>query len=151
MIVGVDFSTFAVHTAWVVEGEAPRRWHLELDGRPKRNLIDRVREVRLQWPADVEWVAIEYPVGRSRRTDKALCSVLGAITRSVPRQAGVAWPSTWQVRSAVGATADEKPAAHAALKMHFANPLDDWDEHELDALVVSLGFQIILNQQEEDV
>lgn len=143
-VVGVDLSTLRVNTAWM-SGTGPKRWHCDLG---KGHIIDRVRRVHMVWPATVTEIAIEYPFGRSRLGAGSLMAVVGAITKSTPSYARVAWPSSGDLRAALGAR-NTKDDAVRALHEHV-NPRDlpGWDEHELDALVTCLGWTLILNSQD---
>lgn len=145
-VVGVDLSTFRVNTAWVMRGCACR-WHVDL-GTNKVRLIDRVRAVRMQWPLDVTEVVIEMPYGPNRQTDKSLMAVVGAITRSVPKQARVSWISSGDLRKSLGAKNSKESAFYVLSKVWPAQQIEGWDEHEMDALVSCLGWTRILNDQE---
>lgn len=176
MIVGVDVSSYRIDLAWVQDGR-PCRWHQELP--KKAHLIDRLRSIRVEWPRtrpfdlsqighvnppafaerlktahDVTDVAIEYPFGRGNAV-AALMATVGVITRQAPPWARVAWPSSGELRAAIGAKntkAEAHAFVHAAvcpIENDMGNcPIGDWDEHELDALVACLGWSKILEAQE---
>ena len=104
-------------------------------------------------------IAIEMPFTPQRTAIAALMATVGVITRQAPTWARVAWPSSGELRTAIGAK-NTKDSAHAALRRQFElrsvqinDPkqpwgLAGWDEHELDALVACLGWQKILEAQE---
>lgn len=164
MIVGVDVSSKRIDLAWLENGK-PCRWHQEL---PKGHLIDRLRAIEIKWPTgpgvrwgryedpqpewDTEEIAVEMPFGQSRKSVAALMSVVGIVTRQAPPWARVAWPSSQELRAAIGAR-NNKTDAHNAIRWHMSDgvhqsTVEDWDEHELDALVACLGWTKILAQQE---
>lgn len=150
MIVGVDVSTFAVHTAWLENG-SPRRWHCEL-GTKNDHVIDRIRSVHMIWPASVEEIVIEYPYSVSRETNAHLMAVVGAITKSAPSYCRVTWESSLRLRQAIGAKNTKKDAASALVwaappLMKRAADLVFWSDHEIDALVACIGWGNILTQQ----
>ncbi len=158
MIVGVDVSSYRVDLAWLdarpqfraPDRFHPERWHVLL-GTSKDHLIDRVRQVRVVWPLDVSEVAIEYPPPRNYATTAALMAVIGAITKSAPAYARVAWPTPGELRRAIGA-ANGKEAASKRLDeiAHMKGwNLDEWDEHERDALVACMGWTVILDRQDQ--
>lgn len=156
MIVGVDVSSRRIDLAWLENGK-PCRWHQEL---AKGHLIDRLRSISIQWPnympagadvwVDVTDIAIEYPFGRGNAI-AALMATVGVITRQAPPWARVAWPSSGELRAAIGAK-NTKDSAHFEVRLLFANPelrmLEGWDEHELDALVACIGWTRILAAQD---
>jgi hypothetical protein len=157
MVVGVDVSSYRVDLAWLDyhpdlwDGQRlkPERCHFIL-GTSKDHLIDRVRNVRIVWPLDVTEVAIEYPPPRNYATTAALMAVIGAITKSVPTMARVAWPSVREVRDAIESPygkADSHERLDEIARMKGWN-IDEWDEHERDALIACVAWEIILNQQE---
>lgn len=165
MIVGVDVSSKRIDLAWLEDGR-PQRWHQQLD--PKAHLIDRLRSIHIQWPMgtisidmpephgtvttlsegwDVTDVAIEMPFGQSRKSVGALMATVGVVTKQTPGWARVAWPSSGELRQAIGAK-NTKQDAHlmvrgACYPDHLVTVLD-WDEHELDALVAAVGWTRIL-------
>lgn len=156
MIVGVDVSSRRVDLAWLEDGR-PQRWHQELGG-PKTHLIDRLRSIHVQWP-DV-WsypenaltdIAIEMPFGQSRKSVGALMATVGVVTKQAPYWARVAWPSSGELRGAIGCARNTK--LDAMLRIHELYP-ETWDtahpydEHERDALVACLGWTRILEAQE---
>lgn len=172
MIVGVDVSSRAIHLAWLENGK-PQRWHQEL---AKGHLIDRLRSIDIRWPrdretlmpgtedgphiimkrglfdpvqSDVTDVAIEYPFGRGNAI-AALMSTVGVITRQAPPWARVAWPSSQELRAAIGAknTKDEAHRRLIYLAVERGWKLVEWDEHELDALTACIGWTRILEQQD---
>jgi hypothetical protein len=158
MVVGVDVSSHQINLAWLEDGK-PQRWHQEL---PKGHLIDRLRSINIRWPrtgtillgedgADVTDVAIEYPFGRGNAI-AALMATTGIITRQAPPWARVAWPSSGELRAAIGAR-NTKDSAHTALWTLMPcsaphHPLEQWNEHELDALVACIGWTAILKAQD---
>jgi hypothetical protein len=165
VIVGVDISTFAIHTAWIEDGR-PRRWHQiigdrKLRAKKQEDVIDAARRVRVQWPNDifpnypgaghgVTDIAIEYPFGRSKDTCTTLGAILGIVTRQAPPWARVAWPSSGELRAAIGAK-NTKLAAHWAvgeIMLVAGDGLTGWDEHELDALVACVGWTRVLQAQD---
>lgn len=164
MIVGVDVSSRRIDLAWLENGR-PCRWHQEL---AKGHLIDRLRSIRVEWPSrpflysdmactqvkqpgfDTTEVAIEYPFGRGNAI-AALMATTGIITRQAPPWARVAWPSAGELRAAIGAK-NTKSSAHTELCALMAEYggwlIDDWDEHELDALTACIGWTRILEANE---
>jgi hypothetical protein len=160
VIVGVDVSSRRIDLAWLENGK-PQRWHQELGG-PKTHLIDRLRLIAVRWPPmdalkliDVTDIAIEMPFGQSRTSIGALMAVVGIITSQAPPWARVAWPSSGELRQALGAR-NTKDSAHLAIRTHFHHgdttfhcDLDGWDEHELDALTACIGWTRILQAQDD--
>jgi hypothetical protein len=157
MIVGVDVSSRRIDWAWIEDGK-PQRAHLEL-GTAKTHLIDRVREAHwITWPQGADWdttdVAIEMPFGQSRKSVSALMATVGAVTASVPGWARVAWPSSGELRAAIGAK-NTKQSAHEMVSevagLHYYVGTETnwyWNEHELDALTACIGWTRILAQQD---
>lgn len=179
-IVGIDVSSRRVDLAWLEDGH-PQRWHQEL-GDSKTHLIDRLRTIRIQWPdwipetitrpydgavfpsSRVDWapghgmtdIAIEYPYAPQRTAIAALMATVGIITRQAPTWARVAWPSSGELRAAIGAR-NNKQDAHTRLWNAYPWTLGDfreirdgWDEHELDALVACIGWTRILAAQDAE-
>lgn len=154
-VVGVDVSSRRVDLAWLENGK-PCRWHQDLGG-PKTHLIDRLRSIRINWPPDehqglpaghgITDVAVEYPFGRGNAI-AALMATVGVITRQAPPWARVAWPSSGELRAAIGAR-NTKDSAHGILYLWHAGQLDGWDEHELDALIACIGWTRILAAQDD--
>lgn len=166
MVVGVDVSSRRIDLAWLDNG-VPKRWHQDLGN---GHLIDRLREIRIKWPTstgylgphgemgcdspggfDITEVAIEYPFAAQRVAIAALMATVGVITKQAPTWARVAWPSSNELRKAIGAK-NTKASAHDAL-LEAAWVMDwtevpDYDEHEKDALVAALGWANILSAQE---
>lgn len=155
-IVGVDLSTYRIDLAWLDEHGRPQRWHQELGG-PKVDTIDRLRAIEIRWPtscalphgADVTEVCIEWPWGRGKALPP-LMAVTGIVTRQAPRWARVSWAKCQDLRAAIGAKNTKVAAVTALLHMDDLNidELDQWDEHELDALVTCVGWTRILEGQE---
>lgn len=169
MIVGVDVSSRRVDLAWLEDGK-PCRWHQEL---AKGHLIDRLRSIDIHWPIvqprdhlpdnalppgyqrrteDVTDVAVEYPFGRGNAI-AALMATVGVITRQAPPWARVAWPSSGELRTAIGAKNTKDDAWNQL--MHGINwpydvyqDINEWDEHECDALVACIGWTRILEANE---
>ena len=158
-IVGVDLSSKQINLAWLDENGKPQRWHQALEG---KHLIDRLRSIQITWPGDAGrgWetteVAIEKPFSQSRRSTAALSAVVGIVTRQAPPWARVAWPSSGELRAAIGAK-NNKADAHEAIVYGVGEypwqvtpyELHHWDEHELDALVACIGWQKILESQDD--
>jgi hypothetical protein len=163
MIVGVDVSSKRIDLAWIHPPDgSPMRWHQDLTVKGRNNeLIDRLRRIRIQWPAwgnwkpgdDVTDVVIEYPFAPQRRSIAALGAVVGIVTRQAPPWARVAWPSAGELRQAIGAK-NTKASAHEAIRdllrdgSNHADQIPGWDEHELDALVACIGWTKILEANE---
>ena len=150
MIVGVDVSSHQINLAWLENGK-PQRWHQEL-GDAKTPVIDRVRKARIRWhdalaPLEPDEICIEYPYSVNRQTNATLMAVVGAVTASAPRWARVAWPSSGELRAAIGAK-NRKVDAHAALELNYGFDLAGFDEHECDALVAAVGWAAILQAQD---
>lgn len=150
MIVGFDISTRRIDWAWIssVHG-CPMCEHRDL-GSGKAALIDRVQNVRyLGLPMNVTEACIEYPYSVNRQTNASLMAVVGAVTARVPSGTRVSWVSSQDLRAAIGAV-NTKEAAHDAIRRLYSPHvrLDQWDEHELDALVAMRGWENILNAQE---
>lgn len=152
MIVGVDVSSRRIDLAWVEDGR-PCRWHQELGG-PKTHLIDRLRSIHMLWPdggQGITDVAIEMPFGQSRSSVGALMAVVGIITLQAPYWARVAWPSSGELRAAIGAPNRKYDAGLRIQTLcNLPHPSDPnaWDEHELDALTACIGWTRILEQQD---
>ena len=152
MIVGVDISTTAIHTAWIDGTGAPRRWHCTL-GKPTTPIQDRVRAVHMQWPPTVTEICVEYPFGRSRTGLASMMAVVGAVTKSAPSYCRVAWISSGDLRRAIGSK-NNKEAAHDAIRdlmrdgSNYSDQIPGWSEHELDALVAAVGWAAILEAQD---
>lgn len=156
MIVGVDVSSRRIDLAWLENGK-PQRWHQNLSGgKHDDSLIDRLRRIRIQWPYEVDHVAIEYPWARGDGIP-ALWSTMGVVTRQVPTGIEVGWPEPRELRAAIGCKANKKDAAHLRIRYEFRDRsdgtargtfLDNWDEHELDALVACIGWTRILESQD---
>jgi hypothetical protein len=164
MIVGIDVSSRRIDLAYLDAQGRPQRWHQELGDPRKVHLIDRLRSIHIQWPAqgyhalpeggfaadgeDVTDVAIEYPFGRGNAI-AALMATTGIITRQAPPWARVAWPSSGELRAAIGARNTKQAAHEALLPLLLPHYLDtSWDEHELDALTACIGWTKILEAQD---
>lgn len=167
MVVGVDVSSRRIDLAWLDNGR-PCRWHQEL---AKGHLIDRLRSIRIEWPAGpreidmidyairdtapghgVTDIAIEYPFGRGNAI-AALMATVGVITRQAPPWSRVAWPSSGELRAAIGSK-NTKADAHTKLMFlpdatggTYGDTCWTWSEHELDALVACIGWTRILDSQ----
>lgn len=161
-ILGLDISSTQLDGCLLVDGQPPvlRR---ETLGKASEPLIERLRRVRSavhamgyrpywglesdSWPSpplNVDWVVIEQPAGRYGL--QALLPILGAITASVPSESQIAWRKASEWRSDLGAK-NTKIAGHdAVLRMMIASR--DYDEHELDAIGISLAFKRILEHPE---
>lgn len=144
-VVGFDFSTFAIHWAWV-DGGVPKREHLLLAG---VNNIDRCQRIRgISLPDDTDEVCLEMPWGPNQSTTRKLMAVMGAITCRVPADARVAWIDPGDLRRAIGAK-NAKADVRAPLELAFwPGALATWNEHELDALCACVGWTRILEAQE---
>lgn len=152
MIVGVDISTFAVHTAWLQDDGAPRRWHCTL-GTTKNHVIDRVRNVAMVWPSAITGVAIEMPFSNNRMTNSGLMAVVGAVTKSAPTYCRVTWESAGTYRAAIGCINNKYDAGMAVKRIVWPDIWEDyppdWSPDELDALVAAVGWQKILAAQDD--
>lgn len=159
MIVGVDVSSKRIDLAWISSRGTPQRWHQLLHA---EHVIDRVKLIAPPWSAieaqerdSITEVAIEYPFSNNRKTLAHLMAIVGAITRSAPMQARVAWPSSGELRAAIGAK-NTKADAHDKLRRQMLvayssrSYIDEWDEHELDALVACIGWTRVLEAQQHE-
>lgn len=148
MIVGFDISTKRIDWAWIskVHG-CPMCENRDLGS---GELIDRVQRIRyLGLPMEVTDAVIEYPYSVNRQTNASLMAVVGALTNRMPTGTRVAWVASADLRTAIGC-ANTKAAAHERIRQLYSPHvrLDQWDEHELDALVAMRGWENILNAQE---
>lgn len=149
-VVGVDISTFAIHTAWLDPRGDPRRWHCTL-GTTKDHVIDRVRAVHMTWPLTVTDIAIELPFSNNRMTNAGLMAAIGAVTKSAPSYCRVTWESAGTFRKAINAPNNKYDAGMAVKRIVWPDTWEDyppdWSPDELDALVAAVAWQRILDSQ----
>jgi hypothetical protein len=156
-ILGIDLSSTQLDGCLLVDGQPPvlRR---ETLGKATEPLIERVRRVpfavlTLTLPSGGQivpnWIVLEDAFGRFRKADRAMHMVIGAIVASAPRDSQVMLLSCGDWRTAIGAK-NTKAEGHVAVYQALLRNRDDreFDEHELDALGITLGARAILASNE---
>lgn len=171
-VVGVDLSSYRIDLAWVND-DGPERWHQVLaKPRPTAHkdyvpVLERIRAIEVPWMAirydrmdrgpwgalpgtDVTDLVIEYPFGNHASSIAPLMAVVGALTKDAPRWMAVHWPAAQKLRKAIGAKNTKDDAVKKLRELPWLEDyFEDWDEHELDALVAAVGGRAIIEASEQ--
>lgn len=105
------------------------------------------------YPIVPDWLAIEDSYGAFRNAVRALDKITGAIIASCPSETQVALVSTGDWRKALGCAKNTKDEGHLVVtdvlrrKYRLSWEEYNYNEHELDAIGIALGWARILASQ----
>lgn len=155
-VLGLDISSYQLNACLLVGDQAPVL-RVEVLGDKDDPLIERVRRVSTvvaSLCAGADWVVIEDVQGPYWKVNAALNRIVGALIASCPANAQIAVLSTGDWRGAIGAEGKKKSDGHVAVEREISlgygpsTSAANFDEHELDAIGVALGFKRILEAPE---